>query len=71
MIPASVLSEEVAWVLIFAAIGIALTIIATVMYAITAGTRPWHRTHAVPGPDGSHEQIPAGVGSADRVHAGV
>jgi hypothetical protein len=55
--PTSVMGD-LSWLWMCMAVGAFLTIIATVVYALTAEPRPRHRKTGAPWPTGEHEQLP-------------
>jgi hypothetical protein len=62
------LALDFTWLWVCMGVGAFLTIIATVVYALTAEPRPRHRRTGAPWPTGEHEQLPA---DSDREHSRV
>ena len=59
---------DLTWLWVCMGVGAFCTIIATLMYALTAEPRPRHRWTGRPWPTGEHEQLPA---DSDREHSSV
>jgi hypothetical protein len=68
MAAATSVVADLSWLWVCMGVGAFLTIIATVVYALTAEPWPRHRKTSAPWPTGEHEQLPA---DSDREHVSV